>query len=215
MSISNEGMRDILARAPVMPILTIRDPDAAADLAKALVEGGLPVLEVLMRTPEAGRAIERIARDCADAVVGAGTLLKAATVKTAIDAGASFGVSPGLTPGLAQAAIDAGFPLLPGVSSAGDVMTALDFGFREMKWFPAYGAAGVAALKMMAPVFPDVAFCPTGGITLADLSAYLALSNCSIVGGSWVAPAELIEKRDWRAITKLAAEAVSVAGRKS
>ncbi len=212
MPVPETPMRDLFSRAPVMPILTVHAADTAVDLAKALIDGGLPVLEVLMRTPEALRSIELIARDCPDAQVGAGTLLGGAALREARNAGAAFGVSPGLTSGLAEAAIAAEFPLLPGVSSASEVMAALDFGFREMKWFPAHGAAGIAALKMMAPVFPTVSFCPTGGITMTEMPGYLALPNCRIVGGSWVAPRELIEDKNWTSITKLAAEAVRVAG---
>lgn len=207
-------MRNMIGQVPVMPILTIDDPNDAADLAAALVDGGLPILEVLMRTPGARKAIEAIASACPDAVVGAGTLISEDQIVSARDAGASFGVSPGLTEGVASAARRNGLPLLPGVSTPAEAMFALEHGYTEQKYFPAHGAAGVGMLKMMAPVFPQILFCPTGGITLGDLSSFLSLPNCGIVGGSWVAPVTLIRERDWKAITRLAREAVEAAGRR-
>lgn len=204
-------LRQLLRRAPVMPILTIDDASQAPDLAKALIAGGLHVFEVLVRTPAALQAIANIARACPEAVVGAGTLLTAADVDAAIDAGAAFGVSPGLTPALAAAVRAKAFPFLPGVSSASEVMAALESGFLEQKFFPAHGGAGVAGLKMLGPVFPKVLFCPTGGITAADVPHYLKLDNCTTVGSSWVSPAALIRERNWSAITELAAQAVAIA----
>lgn len=208
---SSPDLRAILKKVPVMPILTIDDASQAADLGQALIAGGLNVFEVLVRTPAALQAIENMARACPQAVIGAGTLLTAADVAAAIDAGAAFGVSPGLTPALAHAVRTRAWPFLPGVSSASEVMAALEFGFTELKYFPAHGAAGVAALKMLQPVFPQVLFCPTGGITAADVPHYLKLDNCTTVGSSWVAPAGLIWERNWSAITKLAAQAVAMA----
>lgn len=203
-------LRSLLHRVPVMPILTIDDASQAADLAKALLAGGLSVFEVLVRTPAALQAIENIARACPEAAVGAGTLLSAADVSAAIDAGAAFGVAPGLTPALAAAVRAKAFPFLPGVSSASEVMVALEQGFLEQKFFPAHSAAGVAGLKMLGPVFPQVLFCPTGGITAADVAHYLRLDNCKTVGCSWVAPAALVRARDWSGITRLAAQAVAI-----
>lgn len=203
-------LRQLLRHAPVMPILTIDDASQAVPLAQALLAGGLRVFEVLVRTPAALQAIENIARACPEATVGAGTLLTAADVDAAVEAGAAFGVSPGLTPALAAAVRAKGLPFLPGVSSASEVMAALEAGFLEQKFFPAHGAAGVAGLKMLGPVFPKVLFCPTGGITAADVPHYLKLDNCTTVGSSWVSPAALIRARDWAAITALAAQAVAI-----
>lgn len=204
-------LRALMRRVPVMPILTIEDAGQAARLGQALIEGGLTVFEVLVRTPAALQAVENIARACPEATVGAGTLLTAADVAAAIDAGAAFGVSPGLTPALADAVRARNFPFLPGVSSASEVMVALESGFTEQKYFPAHGAAGVAGLKMLGPVFPKVLFCPTGGITAADVPHYLKLDNCTTVGSSWVSPGNLIRERNWPAITRLAAQAVAMA----
>ena len=188
-------MRQILARCPVMPVLTIHDADAGVQIAGALVAGGVFVFEVLLRTPQALDAVKAMVRATPEADIG---------VKAAVDAGVAFGVSPGLTPALAQAVRSAGLPFLPGASSASEVMAAREEGFRELKLFPAQGAAGIPVLRTMAPVFPDVLFCPTGGILPVDIPGYLALPNCCTVGASWVVPQALVQARDWTAITALA-----------
>lgn len=204
------SMRDILSRASVMPVLTVHDASVAADLARALVDGGVLVFEVLMRTPAAAEAIRSMVKAAPEAQVGAGTLLRSEDVVRAVDAGAAFGVAPGLTPELAKAVQTAGLPFLPGVSSASEVMQAMEFGFSELKLFPAQGGAGVAWLQTMAGVFPSVTFCPTGGIKPADVPNYLALPNCGTVGCSWVAPVDLVRAHDWAAITALAAQVSTI-----
>ena len=212
MSSSQRSMRDLLARAPVMPILTIHDVSLAGDLARALVTGGVLVFEVLLRTPTALEAIREMVRAAPQAAIGAGTLLTRQDVEQAVDAGAAFGVSPGLTSDLANAVHAACLPLLPGVSSASEVMRAMEFGFFEQKLFPAQGRAGIAWLQAMSGVFPSVRFCPTGGIKPGDIPAYLALPNCHTVGGSWVTPPHLLEAWDWASITALARQASNMSG---
>ena len=197
-------MRQILARCPVMPVLTIHDADAGVQIAGALVAGGVFVFEVLLRTPQALDAVKAMVRATPEADIGLGTVLTPDGVKAAVDAGVAFGVSPGLTPALAQAVRSAGLPFLPGASSASEVMAAREDGYRELKLFPAQGAAGIPMLRTMAPVFPDVLFCPTGGILPVDIPGYLALPNCCTVGASWVVPQALVQARDWTAITALA-----------
>lgn len=199
-------MREILSQTPVMPVLTVHDASVAGDLARALVDGGVLVFEVLMRTPAAADAISAMVKAAPEARVGAGTLLRNEDVTRAVDAGAAFGVSPGMTSALAKSALAAGLPLLPGVSSASEVMQAMEFGFSTLKLFPAQGGAGVAWLQAMAGVFPSVTFCPTGGIKQSDVANYLALPNCHTIGCSWVAPADLVKAGDWAAITALAAQ---------
>jgi 2-dehydro-3-deoxyphosphogluconate aldolase/(4S)-4-hydroxy-2-oxoglutarate aldolase len=204
-------LRQILSRTPVMPILTVHDVAVAAPLARALVAGGVTVFEVVMRTPAACAAVAEMRAAAPEAVVGMGTLLGPDDVDKAIAAGAAFGVSPGLTAALAGAAVARGLSLLPGVATPGEVMVARDHGFRELKFFPANGIAGVAFLQALAPVFPDTVFCPTGGIRAADVPAYLKLPNCPTVGGSWVAPQELVQAGDWAGITALARTAAALA----
>lgn len=210
MPAAQPSMRDILSCAHVMPVLTIHDASIAGDLARALVDGGVLVFEVLMRTPAAPEAIRAMVKAAPAAHVGAGTLLRNQDVIRAVDAGAAFGVAPGLTSSLAKAVQSAGLPFLPGVSTAGEVMKAIEFGFSELKLFPAQGGAGVAWLQAMAGVFPSVTFCPTGGIKPGDVPNYLALPNCGTVGCSWVAPTDLIQARDWAAITALATKASQI-----
>jgi 2-dehydro-3-deoxyphosphogluconate aldolase/(4S)-4-hydroxy-2-oxoglutarate aldolase len=203
-------MRQILARTPVMPVLTVHDVTSAAQLAGALVRGGVFVFEVLLRTPQALDAVKAMIEAAPEADIGLGTLLEPSDVLAAVEAGVAFGVSPGLTPALAQAVRSAGLPFLPGTSSASEVMFAREHGFREMKLFPAQGAAGIPWLRNMAPVFPDVLFCPTGSIKPADIPGYLALPNCCTVGGSWVAPEALVQAHDWPAISALARQSAAM-----
>jgi 2-dehydro-3-deoxyphosphogluconate aldolase/(4S)-4-hydroxy-2-oxoglutarate aldolase len=194
-------MREILARGAVMPILTIADAGRAADLARALVAGGVTVFEVVLRTPAAIDALRAMIEAAPDASVGLGTILTPADVARATAAGAAFGVSPGLTPDLAHAVRAAEFPFIPGVA------TAREAGFRELKLFPANVAGGVAWLQAMAAVFPDTLFCPTGGIKPADIPGYLAQPNCAAVGGSWIVPKDKLDAKDWQAIEALARQA--------
>jgi 2-dehydro-3-deoxyphosphogluconate aldolase/(4S)-4-hydroxy-2-oxoglutarate aldolase len=207
---STSSLRAILARGRVMPILTIHDVATAAPLARALVAGGIHVFEVLMRTPVACDAVREMKAAAPEADIGMGTIMTAADVEKAVAAGASFGVSPGLGDRLAAAVAAHGMPFLPGVATPSEVMAASDRGFEALKYFPANGAAGISFLQALAPVFPTTVFCPTGGIRREDVPGYLKLPNCPIVGGSWVAPPDLVRAGDWPAITALAASAASL-----
>ncbi len=195
--------------APVVPVLVIEDAASAADLARALVKGGLPALEVTLRTPAALEAIRAMA-DIEGGVVGAGTLLTPADVKAAKAAGAKFGVSPGATPRLLDACAEADLPLLPGAATATEVMTLLELGYTVQKFFPAEASGGAPALKSIGAPIPQVRFCPTGGISLKNARDYLTLPNVMCVGGSWVAPAGLVAAGDWAGITALTAEAAKL-----
>jgi 2-dehydro-3-deoxyphosphogluconate aldolase / (4S)-4-hydroxy-2-oxoglutarate aldolase len=207
MPITPRTMREILARTPVMPILTIHDASTAGDLAQALVKGGIHVFEVVMRTPQAVAAVKAMREATPEADIGMGTLMTPEDVIRAHHAGAQFGVSPGLTPELAQAIQAHRMAFLPGVATASEVMQARAFGLKELKYFPAQGPIGAAWLKDMSQVFPDVIFCPTGGIRPPHIPDYLALPNCSTVGGSWIVPPALLNDRDWAGITALAQQA--------
>jgi len=179
----------VMTLAPVIPVLVIHELDHALPIAEALVAGGLPALEVTLRTPCAIDAI-RVMKQVPGAVVGAGTVLNPDDLARSLDAGAQFIVSPGLTPRLAQAAADSGVPFLPGTANAGDIMLALEFGFTHLKFFPAVAAGGTAALKAIGGPFGQVRFCPTGGITYETAPDWLALDNVLCVGGSWLVPAQ-------------------------
>ena len=200
---------EICRLAPVVPVLVIDDLAHAAPLAKALVAGGLPALEVTLRTPCALDAI-RAMSDVEGGVVGAGTLLTPADVKAAKAAGAKFGVSPGATQRLLDACAEYDLPILPGAATASEIMALLEQGFTTLKFFPAEQAGGAAYLKSIGAPIPQVKFCPTGGIGLKNARDYLALSNILCVGGSWVAPKDAMARGDWAAITTLAAEAAAL-----
>jgi 2-dehydro-3-deoxyphosphogluconate aldolase/(4S)-4-hydroxy-2-oxoglutarate aldolase len=205
-------MREMLACAPVMPVLTIHDARVAGELAQALVRGGILVFEVLMRTPQSVTALRAMREATPQAAIGMGTLMTAQDVQIARQAGAQFGVSPGLTPELAAAIQASQFPFLPGVATASEVMHARAWGLKELKYFPAQGRTGAAWIKDMSGVFPDVLFCPTGGIRPLDIPTYLQLPNCCTVGGSWVVPTDLLNDRDWAGITALARHASAFGG---
>jgi len=196
--------------APVVPVLVIHDAATARPLAEALVAGGLPALEVTLRTPAALEAIAEMAK-VDGGVVGAGTLLTPEDVQAAIKAGARFGVSPGVTDRLLDACEGAGLPLLPGAATATEAMALLERGYVTQKFFPAEASGGVPALKAIGAPIPQVRFCPTGGVSAANAAEYLALSNTICVGGSWVAPNALIEAGDWSGITELARVAAGLA----
>ena len=203
-------MSDTLSLAshgPVIPVIVIQRLEDAVPLAEALVAGGVRVLEVTLRTPVALKAMEAIAKAVPQAIVGAGTLRSAADAKAARDAGCVFGVSPGFTTSVSDACKAVGLPLLPGVSTASEVMQAADEGYRFLKLFPATAVGGVNLLKALSGPFADVSFCPTGGITLETAPQFLALSNVRVCGGSWLTPQAVIDAGDWAKITKLAAEA--------
>jgi 2-dehydro-3-deoxyphosphogluconate aldolase/(4S)-4-hydroxy-2-oxoglutarate aldolase len=192
---------------PVIPVIVIQHLKDAVPLAEALVAGGVRVLEVTMRTPVALQAIEAIAKAVPQAIVGAGTIRSAADARAAKDAGSLFGVSPGYTAEVGAACRSAGLPLLPGVATASEVMAAQADGLGFLKFFPATAAGGIPLLKALAGPFPDVVFCPTGGISLETAPQFLALPNVKVCGGSWLTPADAVAAGDWARITKLAREA--------
>jgi 2-dehydro-3-deoxyphosphogluconate aldolase / (4S)-4-hydroxy-2-oxoglutarate aldolase len=197
--------------APVVPVIVVDDLAHAAPLARALVAGGLPVLEVTLRTPAALEAIRAMA-DVAGGVVGAGTLLTPADVKAAKAAGAMFGVSPGATDRLLEACAEHDLPLLPGAATASEIMALLERGYTVQKFFPAEQAGGASYLKSIGAPIPQVSFCPTGGISLKNARDYLVLSNILCVGGSWVCPRDKMAAGDWAGITALAREAAALRG---
>lgn len=201
--------RRICALAPIVPVIVVKEVAHAAPLARALVAGGLPALEVTLRTPVALEAIRAMA-DVEGGTVGAGTLLTAADVKAAKAAGARFGVSPGLTETLVKACEDEGLPLLPGAVTASEVMRAMEWGYDCLKFFPAGTSGGAAAIKALGAPIPQVGFCPTGGVSLANAADYLSLKNVLCAGGSWVAPQAKMEAGDWSGIEDLAREAAAL-----
>ncbi len=199
--------RSVVDLAPVIPVVVLDDPAIAVALARALVAGGLPAIEVTLRTPTALAAIERIAAEVPDAVVGAGTVLSPAQADAAVRAGAAFLVSPGTTPRLLDAMADSGVPYLPGAATASEVMALAERGIAEVKFFPAQAAGGVPYVKSLSGPLPDVRFCPTGGIDAATAPSYLALPNVACVGGSWLTPADAIAAGAWDRVEALAREA--------
>ena len=192
---------------PVIPVIVLNRVEHAVPMAEALLEGGVKVLEVTLRTPVALKCIEAIAKAVPKAVLGAGTLRSAADVRAARDAGCWFGVSPGYTREIGAACRDVGLALLPGVATASEVMAATADGLTFLKFFPAVPAGGVAMLKALHGPFPDVTFCPTGGLTPDNAPQFLALPNVRVCGGSWLTPADAMEQGDWARITRLAREA--------
>lgn len=203
------SFQQLLGPTRVVPVITIADVDTAVPLAGALVAGGLQVLEITLRTEAGLESIRRIAAEVPGAVVGAGTVTTPQQLRDARDAGAQFIVSPGCTDSLAHAAADAGGVFLPGAVTASEVLRLLERGIAMMKFFPAEASGGIAALKALGAPFPQVSFCPTGGIGLSSAPGYLALPNVVCIGGSWMVPADLIERREWATITTLAAEATA------
>jgi 2-dehydro-3-deoxyphosphogluconate aldolase / (4S)-4-hydroxy-2-oxoglutarate aldolase len=209
------NIQEIVTNSPVIPVLTISELEHAAPLARALSAGGLRVLEVALRTPVALAAIEAMRKAVPGAVIGVGTLTRAVDFAAADRVGAKFGVTPGLTPELAAAARGARFPLLPGVMTPTEVITARNAGFNVLKFFPAEQAGGVSTLQAFGAAFPDVFFCPTGGITYATASDYLGLPNVVCVGGSWLAPPHMLAAGDWAGIEQLARDAAGLNARKN
>lgn len=200
----------VMQDAPVIPVIVLNDVAHAVPMARALLEGGIRMLEVTLRTPQALACIEAIAKAVPDAVVGAGTLRSKADAQAAANAGARFAVSPGYTSALGAACRDLGLPLLPGVATGGEIMAAQEDGFNALKFFPAMQAGGSAMLKAWSGPFFDVKFCPTGGISLQNARDFLALPNVLCVGGSWLVPADAMAQGDWARITTLAREAVAL-----
>jgi len=198
------GMISVLDLSPVVPVVVLPDASVAVPLARALVAGGLPAIEVTLRTPGALDAIRAIADEVPQAVVGAGTVITAEQVDACVTAGARFLVSPGWTPSLLDAMRASGVPFLPGVSTASEVVALLERGVRDMKFFPARAAGGTEYLRSLAGPLPQARFCPTGGIGPATAPEYLALPNVGCVGGSWMVPADAVAERDWARIEALA-----------
>ena len=205
-----KSIAEILKLSPVIPVLTIESADTAVPLARALVDGGLRVLEVTLRTEAALPAISAIARVVPEAAVGAGTVLNADDYKRACDSGARFIVSPGLTDTIRDVARKHTVPLLPGVVTASEIMRGLEAGFTHFKFFPAESSGGAAAVKAFAGPFAHVRFCPTGGVTPDNARDYLALKNVVCVGGTWLAPKQLVDSQDWAAVTELASAAAAL-----
>jgi 2-dehydro-3-deoxyphosphogluconate aldolase/(4S)-4-hydroxy-2-oxoglutarate aldolase len=201
------SLQALLPGPTVIPVLSIEDPDAAVPLAEALCAGDLPVIEITLRTAAGLEAAQRIATEVPDIILGIGTITTPDQVRAAVDAGARFLVSPGFTPTLCEAALDTGLPFLPGVMTPSEVMLAHQFGLRELKLFPAVPAGGIETLNAYRPVFPEVGFCPTGGIGPANMAAFLSLDNVFAVAGTWVAPARDVAAGRWDQITARARQA--------
>ena len=200
----------VMQDAPVIPVIVLNDVAHAVPMARALVAGGIRMLEVTLRTPQALACMEAIAKEVPDAVVGAGTVRSDADAKAAANAGAKFAVSPGYTSALGQACRDVALSLLPGVATGSEIMMAQEDGYTELKFFPAMQAGGSAMLKAWAGPFFDVRFCPTGGVTPQNATEFLSLSNVACVGGSWLVPADALAKGDWARIEQLAREASQI-----
>ncbi|MGD9834568.1 MAG: bifunctional 4-hydroxy-2-oxoglutarate aldolase/2-dehydro-3-deoxy-phosphogluconate aldolase [Piscinibacter sp.] len=208
----NLNTLDLAVHGPVIPVIVIQRLDDAVPLAQALVDGGVRVLEVTLRTPVALRAMEAIARAVPEAIVGAGTIRSVADAQAARDAGCRFGVSPGYTSEVGHYCRNVTLPLLPGVATASEVMQANADGYHFLKFFPATAAGGIPLLKALHGPFPDVAFCPTGGITPETAPQFLALPNVKVCGGSWLTPADAVQSGDWARITALARQTHALRG---
>ena len=202
---------DVMRDAPVIPVIVLHDVKDAVPLARALVAGGIRMLEVTLRTREALECIEAIAKEVPDAVPGAGTIRSAADAQASALAGARFGVSPGYTRAVGKACHDLGLPLLPGVATGSEIMLAQEDGYTELKFFPALQAGGINMLRAWGGPFNDVKFCPTGGVHAGNAAEFLALPNVACVGGSWIVPTEAIAAKDWARIEMLAREASQLA----
>ena len=201
----------LLSLVPVVPVVVLDDLDHAVPVARALVAGGLPVIELTLRTPVALDAIAAIAAEVPEILVGAGTITSPELVSRAVKAGAQFLVSPGTTPGLLREMAWSGVPFLPGTATVSEAMAVLEAGYSEMKFFPAEASGGAAYLKSLASPLPAARFCPTGGITAASAPSYLSLPNVGCVGGSWLTPADALAAGDWDRVAALAREAAALA----
>ncbi len=198
-------------RSRVVPVVVVQDPAQAVPMARALLEGGVDVIEITLRSDAALAAIAAVARDVPEMMVGAGTVTRASEVAAVVAAGARFALSPGCTPALIAAVRAAGLPFIPGVATPGEAMAARDAGYTLMKCFPAAQLGGVEVLKAWGGPLPDLRFCPTGGVSLANMGQFLALPNVAMVGGSWLTPAAAVQSGDWARITQLAREATAAA----
>ncbi len=201
---------EVMQDAPVVPVIVVEEVAHAVPMAKALLRGGIRMLEVTLRTPKALDVIKAISQEVSEVVVGAGTVRNAKQAQLALSAGARFAVSPGLTLELANACRDLGLALLPGVATPTEIMLAQEQGFTELKFFPAVPAGGVKMLQAFAGPFPDVKFCPTGGVSLDKAREFLGLKNVACIGGSWLVPQGALEEKNWDLITRLASEATSL-----
>lgn len=200
----HERVRAVLAASPLVPVIAIQEPDQALPLCRALVEGGIRVLEITLRTPHGVKAIETVRRALPEAWVGAGTVTSIAQYRAVESAGAQFVITPGVTDAILNFGLTSESPLLPGISTVSELMMGYAMGYREFKFFPAEVAGGIPALKAFAGPFPDVAFCPTGGINRSTARDYLALRQVVAVGGSWLTPSDIIAAGDWPEITRIA-----------
>ncbi|NKB51857.1 MAG: bifunctional 4-hydroxy-2-oxoglutarate aldolase/2-dehydro-3-deoxy-phosphogluconate aldolase [Rhizobiaceae bacterium] len=203
----NERLSEVVGLAPVIPVLQFNDPEIAVQTSRALVAGGLPVIEITLRTPQALACISAVAKQVEGAVVGAGTVMTPGMMRDCVEIGCQFLVSPGATQDLIEANQKVDVPLLPGVATPSEAMGLMAEGYEFLKFFPAEQAGGPQYLKSLAPVLQGLKFCPTGGLTAEKAPQYLALDNVVCVGGSWVAPKEKIAAGDWDGITELAAAA--------
>jgi 2-dehydro-3-deoxyphosphogluconate aldolase/(4S)-4-hydroxy-2-oxoglutarate aldolase len=212
MALNNDTLTalDVMRDAPVIPVIVLHDVAHAVPLARALVAGGIRMLEVTLRTPQALQCIEIIAKEVPEAVAGAGTIRSAADAQASVLAGAKFGVSPGYTSAVGKACRDLGLPLLPGVATGSEIMMAQEDGYQQLKFFPAMQAGGLPMLKAWQGPFGDVSFCPTGGIHAGNAVEFLALSNVACVGGSWIVPTDAIQQGHWARIEQLAREATQL-----
>ena len=200
---------DVLNAGPVMPVMVIKNLDDAVPLAKALVAGGIKVLEITLRTPIALEAIRLISQEVKEAIVGAGTITTPEQLKAAEEAGAVFAISPGLTPALLRAAKEGNIALIPGISTLSELMVGVEAGLDHFKFFPAEAAGGIPMLKSIAGPIPQVTFCPTGGISPENYNAYLSLNNVACVGGSWLVPEDAVKQKNWAKVTELAKLAIA------
>lgn len=203
-------LADYAGRAPVIPVVTIEDPDDAAPLARTLVEAGLAVVEVTLRTSRAMKAIEAIASEVPEAVIAAGTVVTPNQIVAVAEAGARFIVTPGTSQAMADALAEATLPAMPGCATVSEALTLFELGFQTLKFFPAQVSGGAPWLKAVAAPLPEVRFCPTGGIDAANAPTYLALPNVLCVGGSWMVPPQAVRGRDWTTIGRLAREAAAL-----
>ena len=207
--IHSGAIEKFLRLSPVMPVVTFTDPGVAVDVARALVRGGIRVIEVTLRTPVALEAMELIAKSVPEITVGAGTVLSLADLKASAEAGAAFAISPGSTDALLSAGTSGPIPYLPAVATASELMAGLAAGYQCFKFFPAGAAGGIPLLNALGGPFPDARFCPTGGISQSTVKSYLDLPNVLCAGGSWLTPAEAMKNKDWAAIELLAAKAAA------
>ena len=207
----SKTIKEIMNSSPIVPVMVINNVEHAVPLAKALVKGGITVLEITLRTEAALESITRIKAEVPDAIVGAGTIINIDTLNKAIAAGAEFIVSPGTTDTMIDAALATGVPLLPGVANPSEAMRLLEKGITEMKFFPAEAAGGIPMLKSIGAPIPQITFCPTGGVNQKNVKDYYNLPNVACVGGSWMCAANLVDSENWDEITRLSAEAIKLA----